>query len=107
MADLFQRSFEIILQNQSASGAYLASPNFATYRYCWFRDGAFIAYAMDRVGEHASAARFHTWAAAVVNARADIVRRVVAKADRGEPLHAADILHTRYSLDGAEVSEAD
>ncbi len=107
MADLFQRSIEIILQNQSASGAYLASPNFATYRYCWFRDGAFIAYAMDRVGEHASAARFHSWAAAIVNARADIVRRVVAKADRGEPLHAADILHTRYSLDGTEAAEAD
>ena len=59
MTDLFQRSVEIILQNQSATGAYLASPNFDTYRYCWFRDGAFIAYAMNLAGEHESAQRFH------------------------------------------------
>nr|MBI2904378.1 glycoside hydrolase [Chloroflexota bacterium] len=46
MTDLYRQSIEIILRNQTASGAYLASPNFPTYHYCWFRDGSFIAYAM-------------------------------------------------------------
>jgi NHL repeat/Glycosyl hydrolases family 15 len=49
--DLYQRSILIILQNQSPSGAYIASPNFPTYAYCWLRDGSFIAHAMDRTGQ--------------------------------------------------------
>ena len=103
MTTLFQRSIEIILDNQSSTGAYLASPNFPTYHYCWFRDGAFIAYAMNLVGQHESAARFHNWAAAAVNARADIVERAVAKAGRGEPLTGGDFLHTRYALSGGDA----
>jgi len=51
MVNLAQRSIDIILQNQASSGAYLASPNFPNYRFCWFRDGSFTAYAMDLIGE--------------------------------------------------------
>lgn len=105
MTDLFQRSVEIILQNQSATGAYLASPNFDTYRYCWFRDGAFIAYAMNLAGEHESAHRFHNWAATVINQRADIVKGAIAKAQRNEPLDPADVLDTRYTVAGAAGNE--
>jgi GH15 family glucan-1,4-alpha-glucosidase len=105
MTDLFQRSIDIILQNQSPTGAYPASPNFATYRYCWFRDGAFIAYAMDLAGEHESAHRFHHWAAATVNRRAGTVKRAIDKALRNEPLDPADILDTRYTVDGATGDE--
>jgi isomaltose glucohydrolase len=66
---LVARSVEIILGGQAASGAYPASPTFSQYRdYCWFRDGAFIAEAMSRVGEVESAERFFDWCA-------DIVRR--------------------------------
>lgn len=97
------RSLELIRQNQAPSGAYLASPNFPTYHYAWFRDGAFCAYAMDLAGEHASARRFHDWAAGVVNARCDRVAQAVAKAQRGAPLQETDILHTRFTLDGAEA----
>ncbi len=66
MSDLFQRSIDIILSNQAPSGAYPASPTFPTYRYSWFRDGAFIAHAMDLVGEHESARRFHDWAVSTI-----------------------------------------
>ena len=104
MSSLFQRSIEIIQGNQSPSGAYVASPNFPTYGYCWFRDGAFIAYAMDLAGQRESSARFHAWAAGAVNARADLVRRAVHKARRGEPLTGVDVLHTRYTLDGQEAT---
>ncbi len=105
MIDLVQRSVEIIRANQAASGAYVASPNFPAYRYCWFRDGAYIAYAMDRVGEHDSARRFHEWAASVINARQAVTGRAIDKAQRGQPLSAADTLHTRYRLDGQDGLE--
>jgi len=105
MTDLYRRSIEIIQQNQSPSGAYIASPNFFTYHYCWFRDGAFIAYAMDLAGEHESAFRFHSWAASVVNQRAGTVKRAIMKAGRNEPLDPSDVLDTRYTVEGEAGDE--
>ncbi len=104
MIDLRRRSVEIMARYQSPSGAYVACPNFPTYNYCWYRDGAYCAYAMDLAGQHDSAARFHAWAARAVCARAAVVERAVLKARRGEPLSGADCLHTRYTLDGGEAS---
>jgi GH15 family glucan-1,4-alpha-glucosidase len=105
MIDLYQRSLEIILQNQDSSGAYIASPNFETYHYSWFRDGAFIAYAMDRAGEHHSSRQFHLWVAKVINQRAELITRAVSKARAGEELERNDILETRYALDGSDGQE--
>jgi len=102
MTDLYQRSIEIILENQSENGAYIASPNFPTYHYCWFRDGSFIAHAMDLAGQHESAHRFHRWVAERVNERKDLVRNGLAKARAGVKLTEAEILHTRYRLDGTD-----
>lgn len=102
MTDLFQHSIHVILANQAASGAYIASPNFPTYRYCWFRDGAFIAYAMDLVSQCDSARRFHDWAARTVLRHAGKVQRALEKAWRGE-LPGEDYLHTRYTLEGEEA----
>ncbi len=104
MADLFQQSIHVILANQAASGAYVASPNFPTYRYCWFRDGAFIAYAMDLAGQHESARRFHDWAARTILRHADKAERAIEKAAHSEPL-GDDYLHTRYTLDGEEETD--
>ncbi|MFV2044379.1 MAG: glycoside hydrolase family 15 protein [Anaerolineales bacterium] len=97
---LYQHSIDVILENQNQTGAYLASPTFPTYRYSWFRDGAYIAYAMGLVGEHESAGRFHEWAAGVVNRRELVVRGAVNKVAAGEALGMEDVLHTRYSLEG-------
>ena len=102
MNDLYQRSIEIILENQSPSGGYIASPNFPTYHYCWFRDGSFIAYAMDLAGQHESAHRFHQWVAERVNERKDLVHTSILKVRSGEKLTEAEILHTRYRLDGTD-----
>lgn len=101
--DLKQRSIEIILEHQAPSGAYIASPNFPTYHYAWFRDGAFCAYAMDVVGEHESARRFHSWAARVVNSRSQRIHQALERTRRGLPLRDGDILHTRFTLQGADV----
>jgi GH15 family glucan-1,4-alpha-glucosidase len=99
---LAKRSHENILENQADSGAYIASPNFPTYHYCWFRDGSYIAYAMDLWGKYESSSKFHEWSAGVINAREDIIRRGIQKAEAGLDLTEADILHTRYTLDGSE-----
>ena len=102
MNELYQRSIEIILENQSANGAYIASPNFPTYHYCWFRDGSFIAYAMDLAGQYESAHRFHQWVAERVNKRKALVQTSLMKARAGQKLTEAEILHTRYRLDGTD-----
>jgi GH15 family glucan-1,4-alpha-glucosidase len=102
MPDLYHHSIKIILAHQAPNGGYLASPSFLDYRYCWFRDGAYTAYAMDLAEEHESAHRFHDWCAWVVNQRRVIVKRAIEKAKRGEPLTRADYLHTRYTLEGHE-----
>ena len=98
--NLVDRSIEIIQRGQSETGAYLACPNFKTYRYSWFRDGAFIAYAMDRVGEAKSADRFHAWVATTLGQKKEVMHRAVQKVTRGEILSPEDFLHTRYTVDG-------
>jgi GH15 family glucan-1,4-alpha-glucosidase len=105
MSELYQRSIEVILENQAETGAYPACPTFPTYMYSWFRDGAYIAYAMDRVGEYESSARFHTWAAEMVNGREVVVQRAMEKVAAGEELREEDVLHTRYNLDGGVGEE--
>lgn len=102
--NLSHRSIEIIKENQGASGAYYACPTFRPYRYCWFRDGSYCAYAMDCAGEHESAARFHTWAAAVIRSRHTTIRSAIVKSQHNEPL-GNSFLHTRYDLDGRESKE--
>ena len=51
LAEVAQRSREIIAEHQHPNGAYPASPTFSAYRgYSWLRDGAFIAEGMSRAG---------------------------------------------------------
>ncbi len=97
--DLYQRSIQIIKAYQSPSGAYVASPNFPTYHYCWFRDGAFTAYAMNLAGEHESSMRFHAWAAGVIGRYSDLIRRSISKVSQNQPLEH-DFLPTRFTLQG-------
>ena len=80
LADLRRASVETILRGQSPSGGYVASPTFPPYGFSWLRDGSFIADAMSRVGEVASAEAFFDWVARIV--------------DRGLGFEA------RYTLDG-------
>jgi isomaltose glucohydrolase len=81
--DLARRSVEVIRDGQATSGAYVACPTFEPYRYCWLRDGSFVADAMSRVGEVESAEAFHAW----------VTRVVLARRDR---------LDARYTLEGED-----
>ena len=102
--DLFKRSVQIILQNQATSGAYIASPNFPTYAYCWLRDGTYIAHAMDRAGQVESASAFFRWVGQTIRRYAGKVARVAAYQAARQPLNTNEFLHTRYNLDGSEVT---
>jgi len=104
MTSLVQHSIRVILANQAPTGAFPASPTFPTYRYAWFRDGAFIAYAMDVVGQHQSAHRFHEWVARTVLRHAGRAERAILKAEHRQPL-GEDYLHTRYTVEGEEGRE--
>jgi GH15 family glucan-1,4-alpha-glucosidase len=102
---LIERSLEVILAGQTPEGAYLACPEFPTYRYSWFRDGAFIARAMDQWDRTASSRAFHDWALRTLNGQAAAVKKVVEKLRAGEEFDGSSLLHTRYLPDGTAGSE--
>ncbi|MFY0542563.1 glycoside hydrolase family 15 protein [Brevibacillus sp. H7] len=104
-AGCIRQSVKIIKHNQAQTGAYLASPAFVHYRYAWLRDGTFVAYAMDRVGEHDSARRFYEWCSGVLLKHEQKARRAIAAVRSGEVSTDWDglFLHTRYTVDGEEV----
>lgn len=106
MPSLRRRSIAVILANQAASGAFLACPNMPDYRYSWFRDGSYIAHALDLAGEHLASHRFHDWAAGVILANAAVVAAAEACAAGGLPLADEAILHTRYTAEGTAGSDA-
>ncbi|MBX3085568.1 MAG: glycoside hydrolase family 15 protein [Anaerolineae bacterium] len=112
---LHHRSQQVILDNQQPGGGYLACPVMPDYQYSWFRDGAFISYALTldgrdfpiqhRVGFAAqwdSAGNFHEWCTRMVNQRAEALERTIRRAQNGEPLVLEDTLNARYQVQGME-----
>lgn len=103
--DLRNRSIEIIKQNQHSSGAYVASPTFTNYKYSWLRDGAFIAYSMDVVGEHDSAKRFYEWVDKTISNHHNKYLLLLDKYEKEKILKPKDFLPCRYTLDGHEAKD--
>ncbi|MGC8628130.1 MAG: glycoside hydrolase family 15 protein [Acidimicrobiales bacterium] len=99
------RSVERILSCQDENGAFVASPDFAQYRYCWLRDGSFTAYALDRVGEHDAAARFHAWCVRAVSGVKPLVEAALARHRAGEALQASKMPPARFDLAGDAVDD--
>ncbi|MBI9103954.1 MAG: hypothetical protein JEY99_16170 [Spirochaetales bacterium] len=99
---LRQRSEEIILENQTAGGAILACPSFSQYNYSWFRDGAFIAFAMIRIGKLDEAERFLSWGNRVVISSRGKIEALEQKLDRGGEVQIRDFLGARYTAEGEE-----
>jgi GH15 family glucan-1,4-alpha-glucosidase len=88
-AELLRRSVDVIRAGQAPTGAYVASPSFAPYRYSWLRDGSFLADAMSRAGEVESAEAFFGWCGRLL-----VSRRAVTE--------SGGRLDARYTLDGEE-----
>lgn len=106
LAAVARHSVAVILDNQSASGAYVASPAYPTYAYSWLRDGAFIADAMSRAGQVASAEAFFGWCARVLVDRRAQVESLIARQATGETIPPRYFLHTRFTLDGRDSDAA-
>jgi GH15 family glucan-1,4-alpha-glucosidase len=100
--DLYRHSIEVILKNQHAGGAYVASPNFETYHYCWLRDGSFTAYAMDVAGHPESAEKFYRWVGSTIARYAGKVDVLEAQLKAGQKPDHRGILNTRFTLEGFE-----
>lgn len=103
--NLTQHSIDVIRSGQAPSGAYAACAGFSQYGYSWLRDGTWIASAMDAVGEHDSAAEFHRWTARTLLAHQPRVERVLEILGRGETPSDAELLPTRFTMDGAIGSD--
>jgi GH15 family glucan-1,4-alpha-glucosidase len=99
------RAVAAILKNQHTGGAFVASPDFAQYRYCWLRDGSFIAYAMDRAGEVAAADAFHAWCGAVIDRIGPVMQAAVERHEAGAPLEPSQMPPARFSLNGLAVED--
>lgn len=98
---LARRSLEVLKSGQAPSGAFVASPSFDVYRYAWLRDGAFCAYALDVVGERESAARWHDWVTASIEAHRPSIETVTRRIAGGETPPGSAMPPARYTLDGA------
>jgi GH15 family glucan-1,4-alpha-glucosidase len=115
---LHAHSLDVIFAGQAKGGGYIACPHMPDYAFSWFRDGAFIAYALTLDGitspvQHPSgicsqwdsAGRFHTWCTRMVNTRAVRLEAAIEQVKRGEPLAIEDTLNARYQDEGAEGPE--
>ncbi|MCW2882349.1 MAG: glycoside hydrolase family 15 [Sphaerisporangium sp.] len=106
LSQLVSRSIDVINTHQSPSGAYPACPAFSAYSgYSWLRDGAFIAEGMSRNGQADGPTAFHAWSARVVGARAGQVASLAGRAARGEAVSPAEMLPTRFTLDGQDGTD--
>ena len=94
-----------ILRNQEENGAIVASPDFGEYRYCWLRDGSFVSYALDQVGEHQASARYHAWSNRAIGGISSLIDRAVDWHQQGKALHPDHMPPARFALDGANVAD--
>jgi GH15 family glucan-1,4-alpha-glucosidase len=103
--ELRAKSVSLILESQSSTGAWMACSSFGSYRYSWFRDGSFIAYAMLGASRPDSCRRFLLWAAKVLVRNADTVDAVEAAVSAGRGLPPEAFLPTRFTLEGEACND--
>lgn len=99
-----QDDVQILLDHQHESGAWPACAGYSQYPYCWLRDGSFIAHAMDAVGEHDRARRFHGWVARAVTRLEPEIRELIAAREAGENVDHDRMPPARFRLDGTLAS---
>ena len=100
---LFHESVSAILRNQSEEGAFIASPDFIQYHFCWLRDGSFSAFALDRAGEHDASARYHSWVNDAIGGISGIIDDVIDRMIQGETMDPTIMPPARFALDGTAV----
>ncbi|MDA3810507.1 MAG: glycoside hydrolase family 15 protein [Spirochaetaceae bacterium] len=101
---LKEQSLRILIDNQHSSGAFIACPEFPTYKYSWFRDGVYIAYSLLISGLSEETRLFIEWGCQVILNQREKVNRLEQLLKTGETPEAAAFLGARYSLEGEEDS---
>jgi isomaltose glucohydrolase len=94
-----------MLACQQPNGALVASPDFEQYHYCWLRDSSFAAYALDRCGEPAAAARYHDWASGAIAGIGQQIDAAVERRLAGETIAPHLLPPTRFNLDGSVAAD--
>lgn len=100
---LVTRSLVVLEANQAEGGGFLACPDFATYRYVWFRDGAMCAHALSEHGRPEAAGRFFAWGSTVILWYRAKIERCIEQASAGAPPPDSACLHSRFTTTGQEV----
>ena len=103
--DMVRRSVAAMLRNQDGGGAFVASPDFSQYHYCWLRDGSFTAYALDVAGEHAASARYHAWVGRAIAGIGGRIDAAIARNREGGDLDPARMPPARFALEGSVVAD--
>lgn len=98
-------SLALIVRSQSTNGAFVASPSYETYRFCWLRDGAFIAHAASLGGAAQSAEQFFDWCSDAVLQQSTRVRKLVEQSQAGHPVPVSDHPPARFALDGSDAAD--
>jgi GH15 family glucan-1,4-alpha-glucosidase len=102
--DLCRRSIEIIKNNQSDFGLYEASPNFKNYKYCWSRDGTFIAYSMDITKNIDSSSKFYTGINKIVKNNKDKINRSIEEYKNNGVIDKKNMLPVRFTMTGEDTN---
>jgi GH15 family glucan-1,4-alpha-glucosidase len=104
---LASMSLRVLLDHQHGSGSFVACPTFPVYRYAWFRDGSFCAYALDKSGESGAAGRFHDWATRTVLGHRARIEAALHKLRAGHEPTPGEMLPARYTLAGGLEVESE
>ena len=91
-----------MLANQQPNGAFIASPDFGQYQYCWLRDASFVAHALDRVGELQASALYHNWVAKAIEGIAPAMDSAVQHHRAGLALEPADMSPARSASQASQ-----
>lgn len=98
--DLYLKSIEVIKSNQSNFGLYIASPEFENYKYCWLRDGTFIAYSMDLCGNNSSSRKYYCGINNILKVRSKKVKQLIDIYNKNGFIDKKKVLPARFTLEG-------
>ena len=99
-----EASKKALVDNQTAAGSFVASPDFSQYRFCWLRDSSFVAYAADRVALGHLSAAYQEWATRAVLGVGHLMEDAIRAHRRGELLDDA-LPPARFTLEGDVVDD--
>ncbi len=95
-------SLELLRKNQHPSGAFIASPTFSQYDYCWLRDGTWIAYSLLVHGYREEVRDHIRWVCESMGRYEEKVDLLPQRLASGEPLQNTWFFSARYTLEGLE-----